>query len=81
MKFLVTGYKGQLGYDIVRELKKRGYNKNLFSIDIFGYRDKYDINIDLQYGDYLMSKFLDGVYVCEVECKTQNRVISLLSKY
>lgn len=22
MKFLVTGYKGQLGYDIVRELKK-----------------------------------------------------------
>ena len=57
------------------------YKKNIFSIDIFGYRDKYDINIDLQYGDYLMSKFLDGVYVCEVECKTQNRVISLLSKY
>ena len=25
MRFLVTGVKGQLGYDIVRELKKRGY--------------------------------------------------------
>ncbi len=24
MKFLITGYNGQLGYDIVRELKKRG---------------------------------------------------------
>ena len=32
MKFLVTGYKGQLGYDIVRELKKRGYN-DIIDID------------------------------------------------
>ena len=32
MKFLVTGYKGQLGYDIVRELKKRGYN-DIIAID------------------------------------------------
>ena len=29
MKFLVTGYNGQLGYDIVRELKKRGYTDYL----------------------------------------------------
>ena len=29
MKFLITGYNGQLGYDIVRELKKRGYNDYL----------------------------------------------------
>lgn len=29
MKFLVTGYKGQLGYDIVRELKSRGFNDYL----------------------------------------------------
>ena len=26
MRFLVTGVRGQLGYDIVRELKKRGYD-------------------------------------------------------
>ena len=26
MRFLVTGYKGQLGYDVVRELKKRGFS-------------------------------------------------------
>lgn len=26
MKFFVTGVKGQLGYDVMRELEKRGYN-------------------------------------------------------
>lgn len=26
MKYLVTGVKGQLGYDVMRELEKRGYN-------------------------------------------------------
>ena len=26
MRFLVTGYTGQLGYDITEELKKRQYN-------------------------------------------------------
>lgn len=33
MKILVTGVKGQLGYDCVRELKERGY-KNILGIDI-----------------------------------------------
>ena len=33
MKILVTGIKGQLGYDCVRELNKRGYN-NVCGIDI-----------------------------------------------
>lgn len=33
MKILVTGIKGQLGYDCVRELNKRGYN-NVKGIDI-----------------------------------------------
>ncbi len=32
-KILVTGVKGQLGYDCVKELKKRGY-KNVLGIDI-----------------------------------------------
>lgn len=38
MKILVTGVKGQLGYDCVRELKERGYT-NILGID----RDELDI--------------------------------------
>ena len=35
MKYLVTGYKGQLGYDVVRELKKRGIiDSNIYPVDI-----------------------------------------------
>lgn len=37
-KILVTGFKGQLGYDCVRELKERGYT-NVLGID----RDELDI--------------------------------------
>lgn len=33
MKYLITGYKGQLGYDIARELKKRGEN-DFLALDI-----------------------------------------------
>ncbi len=38
LKILVTGVKGQLGYDCVRELKERGYT-NVFGID----REELDI--------------------------------------
>ncbi|MCQ2796665.1 MAG: dTDP-4-dehydrorhamnose reductase [Bacilli bacterium] len=38
LKILVTGVKGQLGYDCVRELKERGY-KNVLGID----KDQLDI--------------------------------------
>lgn len=38
MKSLITGYRGQLGYDIVRELEKRGYTDYL-AID----REEMDI--------------------------------------
>ncbi len=38
LRILVTGYKGQLGYDCVRELKERGY-KNVLGID----REELDI--------------------------------------
>ena len=38
MRYLITGYNGQLGYDIVRELRKRGYNDYL-AID----KDEMDI--------------------------------------
>ncbi len=33
LKFLVTGVKGQLGYDCVKELKRRGYT-NILGVDI-----------------------------------------------
>jgi len=33
MKTIVTGVKGQLGYDVVRELKQRGYN-DILGIDL-----------------------------------------------
>lgn len=38
MKFLITGFKGQLGYDINRELKSRGF-ENIMAID----KDEMDI--------------------------------------
>ena len=38
MKFLITGYNGQLGYDIVRELEKRNFHEYLATD-----RDKMDI--------------------------------------
>lgn len=38
MKYLITGYKGQLGYDLVRELKKRG-EEDYLAID----KDEMDI--------------------------------------
>lgn len=40
MKFLITGFKGQLGYDIKRELKSQGYkDKDILAID----REEMDI--------------------------------------
>lgn len=38
MKFLITGFKGQLGYDIYRELKSRGY-EDILALD----KDEMDI--------------------------------------
>ena len=49
MKYLVTGYKGQLGYDVVRELKKR----NVADSDIY----PMDINdMDITNRDEVMTK-------------------------
>lgn len=57
------------------------YERSLYTLEIYNYRNKYKVVIDLQFGDYLMAKYLDNSYICEVECKTQDRVISLLSGY
>ena len=49
MKYLVTGYKGQLGYDVVRELK----NRNVSDSDIY----PMDINdMDITNRDQVMAK-------------------------
>ena len=48
MKILVTGVKGQLGYDCVRELKERGYT-NVKGIDI----DDLDLTKELDVKKYI----------------------------
>lgn len=62
-------------------LKNNGFNytKNKYSINIYGYKDKYSITIDLQFKSYLMVKYIDNSYVCKIDCKTQRRVIEILS--
>jgi dTDP-4-dehydrorhamnose reductase len=44
MKALVTGVKGQLGYDVVNELKKRGYTAVGVDIDEMDITDKDSVN-------------------------------------
>lgn len=48
-KILVTGYKGQLGYDCVRELKERGY-QNVLGID----KDELDITDEGKVHDFIL---------------------------
>ena len=59
MKFLVTGYKGQLGYDIVRELKKRGYN-DIIAID----KEELDITDEVATMDLITKEKPDVVFHC-----------------
>lgn len=47
-KILVTGVKGQLGYDCIRELNKRGYN-NILGID----KEELDITDRIAVIDYI----------------------------
>lgn len=67
MRFLVTGVKGQLGYDIVRELKSRGYT------DILEF-DKDDM--DLTKEDEVRTKILetkpDVVFHCAAYTAVDN---------
>lgn len=49
-KILVTGVKGQLGYDCVRELKERGY-RNVLGID----KDELDITDENAVQDFILS--------------------------
>lgn len=59
MRFLVTGVKGQLGYDVVRELKKRGFN------DILEYgKEQMDITNKQQVDDCIIGSEPDVVIHC-----------------
>lgn len=44
MKFLVTGVKGQLGFDVVNELEKRGYDVVGVDIEEMDITDKVSVN-------------------------------------
>ncbi len=44
MKFLVTGVKGQLGFDVMRELKQRGYEAVGVDIDEMDITDKDSVD-------------------------------------
>lgn len=45
MKIVVTGIKGQLGYDVVRELRTRGYN-DILGIDIEDLDITNEVNVE-----------------------------------
>lgn len=59
MKYLITGFKGQLGYDVVRELEKRGY-KDYLALDI----DDMDITDAKQVNDVVSTYNPDVIVHC-----------------
>lgn len=58
MKYLVTGVKGQLGFDVVRELKERYPNEIIKGIDI----EDLDITDDFAVNNYINSFNPDVVF-------------------
>ncbi|MCI8307880.1 MAG: dTDP-4-dehydrorhamnose reductase [Lachnospiraceae bacterium] len=58
MKVLVTGYNGQLGYDVVKELTKRGIESK--GVDI----DDFDITDEKAVSDYIRDYNPDVVVHC-----------------
>ena len=59
MKIIVTGVKGQLGYDVVRELKSRGYD-NIIGIDI----EDLDITNEKEVSAFFASNVPDVIIHC-----------------
>lgn len=73
MRFLVTGVKGQLGFDVVRELHSRGFN-DVLEYDI----DLMDITNERQVEQAIVGNEVDVVIHCaaytnvdEAECNEQ----------
>ena len=52
MKILVTGYKGQLGYDVVNEATKRGIEAVGVDIDEMDITDRESVNKVIKAGNY-----------------------------
>lgn len=59
MKYLVTGCKGQLGYDIIRELIRRGY-QDIVALD----RDEMDITNKEQVSKVITEEKPDVIFHC-----------------
>ena len=59
MKYLVTGTTGQLGYDVVRELEKRGYN-NIFKASL----ENMDLTNEQQVKEVIKHEYPDVVIHC-----------------
>ena len=58
MKFLVTGVNGQLGYDIVKELEKRGHEA------VGTDRSTMDITNQAQVEEVVKREKIDGIFHC-----------------
>jgi len=58
MKVLVTGVKGQLGYDVVKELEKRGHEA--VGVDI----EEMDITDERAVAEYITAATVDAVIHC-----------------
>ncbi|MFV0249881.1 MAG: dTDP-4-dehydrorhamnose reductase [Bacilli bacterium] len=59
MKSLITGFKGQLGYDIKRELIKRGFN-NIIALD----KEEMDITNKENVFDVILKENPDVIFHC-----------------
>ncbi len=59
MKVIVTGVKGQLGFDVMRELKSRGY-KSIFGIDL----EDLDITDSVKVQDFMGNHKPDVIIHC-----------------
>ena len=70
MKYLVTGYKGQLGYDVVRELKKR----NVSDSDILEMRHAEAYCIDLLKKRHAIPEFIYCTWI-----SLKNGILSRIS--
>ena len=61
MKYLITGVEGQLGYDIIRELKKRGVNDNNIIAPTLSEMDITDID---QVENIILASKPDVIFHC-----------------
>ena len=84
-RILVTGYKGQLGFDVVKELKNQSY-QNVLGID----KDDLDITDEKKVNEFIKEYHPSIVIHCaaytsvdkaEIESETAFKVNSYATKY